>query len=200
MPISLMLDYDNLEHQDVVKDCESLLKKYPALGAYVIEPSKSGRPNRWHVRFPKSVFSTFQEAYDIALESGADPDWLDLCKQYECFGLETEMSRRSNQAREEKHPIVNRPTRNITSPIILNLKPATALDARRIVKVCEAIKDPTWKYTAFLQVWNLEHHVLIGCTDEAQAIRRMKWLSEQGLGFTATIEKPVENSQTQSSK
>lgn len=191
MPISLMLDYDNLEHDEVTKDCEKLLKEYPALGAYVIEPSRSGQPNHWHVRFPKSAFSTFEEAFAIAKQASVDGDWLALCKEYECFGLETEESRRSNEVRRqrEENQIVNRRVRRLSSPYTLDLLPTTALDARRIVKLCEAIKDPTWQYTSFIQVQPLEEHVQIGCTDEAQASRRMKWLNEQNLGFTATIQK-----------
>ena len=179
-------------------DAKRLSEEYPELGQeYRIEPSKSGT-DHWHVIFPKSVFTSFQAAYDIAATTQADPDWLYLSKLYECFGLETEASRHSNRIRQEQHPIVNKPVRNITSPIVLNLHPATALDARRIVKLCEVIKDDTWQYTSRLQVWNQEHHVLIGCVDDAQAIRRLQWLGEKDIKFSAKIEQnpppPVEQS------
>ena len=185
-----MLDYDNLEHDEVVKDCERLTKEYPALGPYMIEPSQSGKANHWHACFPKSAFSTFQEAYAIAEHARVDEDWLELCKIYECFALETDTSRQDNQARQQKQQVLNKPSRRLTSPVILDLKPLTTLDGRRIVKLCEAIdpkKDPTWQYTSFTLADTLEEHVQIGCVDEAQATRRMRWLSEQNLNFTASF-------------
>jgi hypothetical protein len=194
----LELDYDKIPRQTVEEEAKRLISEYAELGdTFRIENSKSGTEH-FHLIFPKSQFTNFQEAYDIAAISQADPDWLYLCKLYECFGLETEASRHSNQVRQEQHPITNKPVRNITSPIVLNLHPATALDVRRIVKLCEVIKDDTWQYTSRLQIWNQEHHVLIGCIDDAQAIRRLQWLGEKDIKFSAKIEQnpppPVEQS------
>ena len=188
----LELDYDNMTREDVEQDAKRLSQEFPALGgAYRVEPSKSGQTH-WHVIFQRSQFPTFQEAYDVAIQSRADPDWLDLCKQYECFGLETEASRRRNEVSLQKHKILNKPSRTISSPIILDLVPATALDARRIVKISEAIdpaRDATWQYKSFIDVWSsLKQHVQIGCIDDAQATRRMKWLSDQALNFTAIVQ------------
>ena len=186
---SLHLDFDAMDYEEVVQDCERLKKEYPKLGEYKIESSQ--QPRHFHVKFPKSKFASFDEAYQIALESKADRDWLPLCQEYQTFGLNTEVARRYNEIRQqrEKQRVVNKPTKMILSPFILDLEPATPLDGRRIVKVCEAIDDPEWHYNAFVHVWDLKQHVQIGCRDEQQANRRMKWLSEQGLNFTATVKK-----------
>lgn len=186
-----MLDYDQVDYREVVKDCERLTKEFPHLGTYVIETSPSGKEDHWHAKFPKSIFETFEEAFSVAVQSLADKDWLALCKEYRCFGLQTEETSRLNKEREkrEKQKVVNKPRRLITSPYTLDLIPATALDARRLVKICEAISDATWEYTSFTLAYPLEQHVLIGCIDEAQANRRMKWLSDQTLSFAATIQK-----------
>ena len=118
----LELDYDLMQRDEVEQDAKRLSNEFPQLGDYTLEPSKSGDGDHWHVVFQKSMFPSFQEAFDIAEKSLADPDWLDLCKEYECFGLETEGSRRFNEARQqrEKHRVVNKPTRIITSPFLLD--------------------------------------------------------------------------------
>lgn len=183
----LSLDYDDVPYEDVDQDAKRLIKDFPELGNnYEIESSKSGQAH-FHVIFHKSKFASFEEAYHIALQSKCDKDWLSLCKEYETFGLETAEAQRFNEARQQK--IVNKPMKMITLPFLLDLVPASPLDARRIVKVCEAIADPTWQYSAFVHVWDLTTHVQIGCRDEKQANRRMKWLSEQDLGFTANVKR-----------
>jgi hypothetical protein len=185
----LELDYDEVPPDEVEKDAKKLAAMFPELGdTFRVERSKS-MGEHFHLIFQKSQFTSFQEAYNIAMKSGADRDWLALCEEYKCFGLETEGSRRYNEVRQqrEKRRVINKPIKMLTSPYILDLIPTTALDARRIVKVCEAIDDPTWKHTSFVNIWELKTHVQIGCINEAQATRRMKWLSEQALSFTATV-------------
>lgn len=187
----LELDYDNLNREEVDADAKHLAKKFPELGEiYHIESSKTEK-DHYHVIFLKSKFTKFEEAYNIAVESKADEDWLTLCKEYECFALETEGSRRLNEIRQqrEQHRIVNKPTKMILSPYIIDIIPTTSLDGRRIVKICEAIDDPEWDYNAFIHVWDLTMHIQIGCRDEAQANRRMAWLSQQGLQFTAKVKR-----------
>lgn len=189
MFIRLELDYDNLTKEEVDADAKRLTKEFPELGSeYRIEASKTKR-DHYHAIFTKSQFSKFEDAYKIALESRCDTDWLALCKDYECFALETQGSRQYNEIRQQREQkrVVNKPTKMLLQPWILDLMPKTSLDGRRIVKVCEAIEDPEWNYNAFVHVWNFEQHVQIGCRDEQQAARRLKWLSEQGLNFTATI-------------
>lgn len=184
----LELDYDSIPREDVDADAKRLIQEFPKLGSeYRIEDSKSR--DHYHVIFLKSQFTSFNEAYAIALQSRADRDWLELCKAYECFGLETEASRGFNEARQQQQRIVNKPTKMILSPFILDLVPNTTLDGRRIVKICEAIDDPTWQYHAFVHIWNLRQHIEIGCRDERQAQRRLKWLTEQELNFVAEIKK-----------
>lgn len=184
----LQLDYDTMSQENVEQDIKRLSAEYPSLGDYRLEQSKSGS-GHWHAIFPHSQFTSFEEAFSIAMKSAADPDWLDLCERYKCFGLETDRSRYYNEIRQqrEKKRVVNKATGIITSPVILDLVPTTALDARRIVKVCEAIRDETWQFKAGINVFEMKTHVWIGCINEAQATRRMTWLSENGLGFTATI-------------
>lgn len=187
----LELDYDEMPREEVDKDAKRLIADHPELGNdYRIEPSP--KRDHYHVIFLKSQFKTFQDAFEIALDSECDKTWLTLCKEYQCFGLETEAARSDNIKRQQQ--IVNKPSQMLFQSFILDLEPTTSLDGRRIVKVCEAIKDSEWEYKAFTHIITLKPHVLIGCRDEAQATRRMKWLSEQGLNFTATV-KP--NSQTQ---
>jgi len=188
------LDYDKVPREDVDTDAKRLVKEFPELGEdYRIEASKTDR-DHYHVIFLKSQFTKFEDAYTIALESQCDKDWLALCKEYECFGLETEGSRRYNELRRqrEQQRVVNKPTKMILLPYILDLMPTSSLDARRIVKVCEAIDDLEWQYNAFVHIWEMKQHVQVGCRDEQQAARRLKWLSEQGLNFSATI-KPNPN-------
>lgn len=180
-----------MPREDVDRDAKRLAEEFPELGKdYRIESSKSGGEH-FHVIFLKSQFTKFEDAYKIALRSKADRDWLALCKVYECFGLETEGARRYNQVRQqrEKQRVVNKPVKMITSPYILDLVPATALDARRIIKLCEAINDPTWQFTSFIHVWELQTHIQIGCINEAQACRRMAWLTENGLQFSGKIKR-----------
>jgi len=190
----LELDYDGLPREDVETDAKRLAEQHPELeGNFRIEQSKSGG-DHYHVIFPKSQFSKFENAYNIAIRSRADRDWLALCREYECFGLETDNSRVDNEFRQqkEKERVVNRAVKKVTSPYILELIASTSLDGRRITKVCEAIKDSTWQYATFTSVMDMKTHIQIGCVDEAQATRRMKWLSEQELGFTATVKENKE--------
>jgi len=190
----LELDFDGIPREEVDEEAKRLIKEHPELGnEYRIEASKTER-DHYHVIFLKSQFNNFNEPYQIALESKCDKDWLDLCKDYECFGLETVAARRFNELRQERERkrIINKPVQMILSPFILDLLPATALDGRRIAKVCESIDDPEWQWTAFVHVFELKQHVQIGCRDEAQANRRMKWLSEQGLNFTAIVKRNLQ--------
>jgi len=183
----LELDYDGLSREDVDTDAKRLVSKHTQLGEeYRIESSKT-RHDHFHVIFTRSKFTSFDEAYQIALESRCHKDWLALCKTYQVFALETDASRGWNKAREQQHPIVNKPVKMILSPIILTIRPATSLDARRLVKISEAIKDKEWEYKAFTHIWTLKPHVEIGCRDPKQATRRLLWLQDQGVSFSAEI-------------
>lgn len=171
----LLLDYDNKTFEEVKADAERLLGAYPKLGEFTI--SMSDQPNHWRVEFRKSELD-WDTALTIAEETECDRDWLEYCKKYECFAVKTVVSKN----RQPKDGVVNPPVDRVRSPFMLIVEPAGRFNIRCCVRLCESIKDPEWVWREHVTLYDLKTKVQIGCRDESQAIRRMKWLSERVHG------------------
>lgn len=167
----LILDYDRCSKEWVIADGEGLKRGHPELGDFVVEQSKDGG---WHLEFPKSELE-WEKALVIAEESDCDKEWLDYCKKYKCFALKTVVSK----SRQPEKKIVNPPVKKVLSPVKLVVTPASDFDLRCCLRLCESIKDPEWVWSEYTPVYDMVTRVEIGCRDEPQAIRRLKWLSQR---------------------
>ena len=191
MPVRLALDYDGMTQEDVEQDAQALLKLFPQLkNRYKVEPSQT--PTCWHVIFPLSEFKTFEAAADAAEFSKCDKNWLALCRRYRVFGIRTEgitKLRGKSKAVSATPRKYNRPSEMIPSPIKLFVNPVFKEDIKRLVKVSEAIDDPTWLYKVeqILIHSGVGIQLVIGCKDKWQAERRVKFLEELGIAFTHNI-------------
>lgn len=172
----LMLDYDDKTFEEVRADVERLKEKYPYLREFTI--SMSDQPNHWRVEFRKSELS-WGEAIVIAEQADVDRDWLDYCKKYECFAVKTVISK-NRQPRVVE--VVNPPVEKVESPFSIIVTPIDSFNLRCCLRLCESIKDPEWVWTEYTPVLDMKTKVEIGCRDEPQAMRRLKWLSERIMG------------------
>jgi len=194
MPVRLQLDYDGMTETEVKDDAENLVAKHPELrGRYRVEPSET--PLSWHLIFPLSAYPSFEEAYEVALESKCDKDWLEFSKTYRSFGLRTKgivKVRRESVVAGVKSEAKNLPKEILSSPVLLDVKPDNATEVKRLAKLCSTIDDPTWEYrieypiNELITGFNITH-IVIGCQDEAQARRRINFLQGLGLKFTSKI-------------
>jgi len=189
MVFRLQLDYDGMNREQVEEDAKYLAEKYPELkGKYRIEPSDT--PTCFHVVFPLSSIPTFEEAYQIAEASKCERDWLAFCKRYRSFGLVTrEMVkvREKSQVLGPRGRPKNPEHEKITLPLILDVKPTNSLDVKRTIKLSEAISDEDWRWKIEYRLSDGRTHILIGCTDQAQAKRRAAFLERMGLLFEHRI-------------
>jgi len=179
--LKLQIDYDGIPEERVREECESIKAKY-GLGDYVIVPSRTG--GHFHVSFPKSRIPTFDEAVKILRETSCDPDWLELSIKYGCFGIRQKTLSGVRESRRLKMP-KPKPAL-INSPVILDLTPSTLLDLDRATKLCATFKDGT-KYATTRPLADLKTHIIVGCTDERQGQRRIKWLQERGVSFQSSV-------------
>jgi len=174
----IILDYD-LAREEVEEDAKRLSEAYE-LGPYNIKPSKSGN---YHVEFPLRTFNNFLEAYQIALDSKADRDWLHFCEEHGFFALAPRESymplekRKTSTAKTE-------PKAEITLPILLHIVPKDTMNLKRLIGLCESMreKDASWQYKMEQRI-DMKTHIIIGCKDEAQAKRRLKMLNRTGIEF-----------------
>ena len=64
------------------------------------------------------------------------------------------------------------------------IKPETELDLKRIIKLSESTHDKTWIWSVRYPIWNILDdrktigEVWIGCKDERQALRRIKFIKK----------------------
>ena len=180
----LILDYDGLTRQEVEEDARRLDKKYK-LGGYTIESSDT--PTCYHVYFYKTALP-FEEALRVAKESRCDPLWLGFCSRYKCFAIKSrlavkiQVTRQSLPARS-----LNLQVKHLDSPVVLRAKPETSMDLKRLIKLCESISDETWKWRVIEPIIGVYEDrpclavVEIGCVDEYQCARRMRFLLETGI-------------------
>jgi len=198
MPFRLQLDYDGMTKEQVEEDAKNLVENYPELkGKYRIEPSDT--PTCFHVIFPLSSLPTFEEAYQIAESSKCERDWLAFCKRYRSFGLITRgmvKVREKSQILGPREKPKNPEHEKITLPTLLDIKPTNSLDVKRTIKLSEAIEPTIDKEGNVIEEWQwkIEYrlsdgrtHILIGCTDPAQARRRAVFLERRGLLFEHRI-------------
>jgi hypothetical protein len=172
----LMLDYDDKTFEEVKADAEELVFLHHELGDFTI--SMSDQPNHWRVEFRKSELD-WGTAIGIAEESECDKDWLDYCKKYECFAVKTVVSKNRQPRMVE---VVNPPVGKVESPFSIIVTPIDSFNLRCCLRLCESIKDPEWVWTEYTPVLDMNTRVEIGCRDEPQAMRRLKWLSERIKG------------------
>lgn len=168
----LMLDYDECSSEEVMADALRLREKYPELGMSVVEPSD--REGCFHVSFPKSELE-WEKALAIAEESGCDKAWLVYCKRYRCFAINTEVSK----SLKIKKKIINPPVEKVESPFKLVVTPIDKFNLRCCLRLCESIPDKEWVWNYYTPAWDMITRIEIGCRDEPQAVRRLKWLSQR---------------------
>jgi len=189
MPFRLKLDYDGMTKEQVEEDAKRLLEEYPELkGKYSLETSPT--PTCFHIKFPLSSIPTFEEAYQIAESSKCDREWLAFCLRYKSFSVVTkEMVKirdKSDLLKPRGRP-KNPEHEKITLPIILDVKPTNSLDVKRTIKLSEAISDEDWQWKIEYRISDGRTHILIGCTDQAQARRRAAFLERTGIIFEHSI-------------
>lgn len=172
----LLLDYDGWSFEEVRADADLLRNRYPQLGAFAITPSD--QPGHWRVEFRKSELD-WETAIRVAEESKCDRDWLEYCKKYECFAVKTVISK-NRQPKQEL--VVNPPVDKVESPFSIIITPIDSFNLRCCLRLCESIKDPEWVWREYTPVLDMKTRVEIGCRDEPQAMRRLKWLSERIMG------------------
>jgi len=183
--LKFALDYDDLSKEEVDEEAKQITGENPSLGPPTIEQSEGGN---YHVTWHRSHLKTFEEGYNIAIDSKADKNWLDICKKYQVFALFThqslELTMKLRQSKRmfqlEKGSVDG--TRLIITPENIN-------EHRRILGICESMKDDsTW-------TWKLENtlgdnvtRIVIGCLDNYQANRRVRFLREKcGIQFKEEI-------------
>lgn len=175
----LILDYDILTKEEVEADARRLNEKYN-LGGYEIEPSDTSEC--FHIIFPKTAFDTFEEPLKIAEESKCEKEWLMFCKRYKIFALKTTLVKKFQP--EATRKVYSRPVKEITSPVMLIVKPKTRLELKRLVKLSESTHDKTWVWSIERSVWNVLEdrpaldEVHIGCSNERQAKRRIAFIKK----------------------
>lgn len=186
----LLLDYDGMTRQEVEEDAQRLDRKYN-LGGFEIEPSDT--PTCYHVYFPLTALA-FEEALKIAKESRCDPMWLDFCARYKCFAIKSRLAVKIQAQRQALSARkINKQSPRIDSPVCFRVKPKTSVDLKRLIKLCESISDKTWKWRVVEPVIGLYEDrqvaamIEIGCQDEYQAARRMRFLL--GLGIDLSFER-----------
>jgi len=165
-----MLDYDGCKAEEVVADVTRLRDKHPELGIFLVEPSDGG----WHVEFPKSELE-WNKVLVIAEESNCDKKWLAYSRKYGCFAVNTQISK----SLQPKAEVVNPPVESVESPVSLIVTPIDSFNLRCCVRLCGSIKDDEWVWREYTPLWDMKTRVKVGCRDESQAIRRLKWLSER---------------------
>lgn len=180
---TLCLDYDGLPRAEVEADAKRLGETYN-LGRHVVTPSRT--TGHFHVEFPTKLFNNFEEAYQIALDSKADRDWLDLCKTEQNFTLASASSYIPLTERRQ----VTKPVKKGESPIQLIVVPGSGEDEKRIVGLCQNMRDETWVWRETLSLTTpIRAQIIIGCQDGFQANRRIRFMQKitPPINFTFEI-------------
>ncbi len=181
-PFKLCLDFDELTKEQVEEEAKRITKENLHLGPPTVEPSEGGN---FHVTWHRSHLRTFDEGYNIALNSKADKNWLDICKKYQVFALFTRDSLETTlKLRQQKRTYQLESGKVEGTKLIIT--PEDNNEHRRILGLCESMTNPqnnsydsTWSYRVENKLGDCKATIMIGCLDFYQAQRRIRLMRDK---------------------